>query len=63
MRALAEFLSDLEGVFVGFVDLIELLHEIALAVLAGLVIGAVVGGIDNLLLLVSPDHHPLKILY
>lgn len=61
VRALHHFLADLECILIRLVDLIELLHEIQLAVLGSLVVGAIVSGVDHLFLLVSPDHS--KILY
>lgn len=61
VRALHHFLADLECILIRLVDLIELLHEIQLAVLGSLVVCAIVSGVDHLFLLVSPDHS--KILY
>ena len=62
MRALAQFLPDLECVLIRLVDLVELLHQVGLAVSGSPVVGAVIGCVDHLLLLVAPDH-PAPIYY
>lgn len=56
MRALAQFFSDLECVLIRLVDLVELLHEVGLAVFGSPVVGAIIGCVDHLFLLVAPDH-------
>jgi hypothetical protein len=56
MRALAQFLPDLECVLIRLVDLVELLHQVALAVFGSPVVGTIIGCVDHLFLLVARDH-------
>jgi hypothetical protein len=56
VRALAQLLPNFEGILIALVDLIELLHEVRLSVLGDPVVGAVVSGINDLLLLKPLDH-------
>jgi len=56
MRALAQFLPDFECVLIRLVDLVELLHQVALAVFGSPVVGTIIGCVDHLFLLVAPDH-------
>ncbi len=59
MGALGEPLADFEAILIGLVDLVELLHEVGLAVFGGPVVGAAICCVDHLLLLVPSDHQDI----
>ena len=55
--AFGEFLPDAEGILIGVVDGLELMHEVGLAIFGDLDDGMVLGGgVQHRLLLVPLDH-------